>query len=122
MREKLTKNDSMCDCHAAYQKVCERKKVNLRNVTKAFEMILAKHGARESFFNNWAEQNLLFVEGSLFKMWKKTRKCYHYGNWIGKSFVWSKTTEGYDFWKKVNKDWEKWVSQYIIGNNESRNN
>lgn len=122
MREKLTKNDSMYDCHYANQKPCTRKKVNLRNVTKAFEMILAKHGARESFFNNWAEQNLLFVEGTLFKMWKKTRKCYHYGNWIGKSFVWSKTMEGYDFWKKVNTDWEKWVNQYIIGNNESRNN
>lgn len=121
MTNKLTKNDRLNDCHVTPKKIGSRKRVDLRNVTKAFEMVLAKHGARESFFYNWAEQNLLFVSGSLFKLWKKTRRCYHCGNWIGKSFVWSKTKEGYEFWKDVNTDWEKWVNQYVIGNNESGN-
>lgn len=113
MTSKLTKNDRLNDCHFAQQKICPGKKIDLRNVTKAFEMILAKHEARESFLENWANQNLLFREGSFFELWKKTRKCYHCGNWIAKAFIWSKTKEGYYFWRNVNKDWEKWVNQYI---------
>lgn len=113
MKEKLTKNDRLNDCYATPQEKLARKRIDLRNVTRAFEMILAKHSARESFLCNWAEQNLLFAEGSFFKMWKKTRRCYHCGNWIGKAFVWSKTQEGYEFWKEVNTDWEKWVNQNL---------
>lgn len=120
--DKLTRNDRLNDCHATHQKNLSRKRIDLRNVTKAFEIVLTKHGARESFFSNWAQQNLPFLEGSFFKLWKKTRRYYHCGNWIGKAFVWSKTQEGYEFWKEVNTDWEKWVSQYIAGNNESRSN
>lgn len=122
MTKKLTKNVSMCDSHAAGKKNDLKKRINLRNATKAFEMVLAKHDSRDAFVKNWAKQNLLSNEGVTFATWKKVRKCYKVWNWVSRSFVWSLTPEGYDFWKKINEDWEKWVYQYITSSNESRSN
>lgn len=102
MKEKLTKNVRMS--YRGY---------DLRSITRAFEMVLAKWSCRDQFLRNWGNQNLLFVTDPSFKMWKKIRKCYPWYAWLSKSFNWSITPEGYDFWKKINEEWEKWCFDYI---------
>ena len=70
---------------------------------KLFEDFLKREGAWEKYKAEFNRQNL--PEATIKKMMERNRPyCY-----LGASFLWSKSIEGFLFWDVTERDWRKYI-------------
>lgn len=102
MREKLTKNDSMCTVAKDFDVLAA-----------AFEALIYESDLWMDYFYWFKEAHLNGCSEEVFTAWKSWAKSRPPKMWLCQAFIWEGTDIMYTKWNRLDNKWIKWLSENL---------